>query len=378
MARLTDTQNPSPRRNNHDTPIDSPAMPAMPKVTNSSIFNFFPYGRRNQETSDDNAFTSAARQYVPRPLGHETQRTTLMHPLAGERPIATTGTPAPNAEASQSSDAQPVKVPSSPVLAQPDTDASMEQDVVSYTPPPVIIQPSSKTALVLRFGHAIAQSVSNAAMEQVQISTDIQNHIPAKSTAPSSPQSQPKSLSYMPHGHTFPSSSSPVLAQPDTDASMEQSVEPYIPPSDAALELRFGDQISAADTTSPAIAQPISDAAMEQVSTDIQHHVPAISTAPSSSQSQPKSLSHMHHGHTAMFRFGMMNQISNRRNDDSRVIRGEADDLRRVTENDSKRVTENDMRRVTEKTRLVEQLDMTTRKIIENKDQKISELEAQV
>ena len=86
----------------------------------------------------------------------------------------------------------------------------------------------------------------------------------------------------------------------------------------------------------------------------------------------------MHHGHTAMFRFGMMNQISNRRNDDSRVIRGEADDLRRVTENDSKRVTENDMRRVTEKTRLVEQLDMTTRKIIENKDQKISELEAQV
>jgi hypothetical protein len=64
----------------------------------------------------------------------------------------------------------------------------------------------------------------------------------------------------------------------------------------------------------------------------------------------------MPHGRRPIIRYNQK-----RRNDGSRVM-----------------VARRDTHAFTEKTRLVEQLDLTTRKIIENKDQKISELEAQV
>ena len=129
--------------------------------------------------------------------------------------------------------------------------------------------------------------------------------------------------------HQMPSSdkpsSSPVIAQPISDAAM--------------LTV---DQAQ----TSPVIAQPVLDAAMEQ--SDIQQPVPAEST----------SHWHMPHGHRPMIQY-----IQKRRHDGSRVMVAGRDTHANV---------------LTEKTRLVEQLDLTTRKIIEKKDQKISELQAQV
>lgn len=98
--------------------------------------------------------------------------------------------------------------------------------------------------------------------------------------------------------------------------------------------------------SSPVIGQAVSDAAMEkvQVLPDIQQpmDIPPPSSRP------------------------IIQYFRKRRNDNRQVMFAGRD-----THADA-------LGAVTEKTRLVEQLDLTTRRIIENKDQKISDLQAQV
>jgi hypothetical protein len=123
---------------------------------------------------------------------------------------------------------------------------------------------------------------------------------------------------------------------------MEQDQNSAQPISDAAIE-----QNQAPDTPSQMVAPPVSDAPMEQDQNSAQIIAQPFSNA--AIQNLPK-----------------IQFLSKRRNDDSRVMIA-----RRNTHANAPRA-------VTEKTRLVEQLDLTTRKIMDHKDSTISELQAQV
>ena len=239
-------------------------MPKVPLPT--SLFNFLPYRRSNQETpSQDapvaNAFASAAQRYVPRPLQQEQNPAIFVHPLAKEWPIAATG------------DAPPGESP-----------------ILPPTPKPVDIPP--------------------------QI-------------------------------HSF--SSSPVLANPLSDASMEEDTLPgefpiSNPPTPKPMDIPPPIQAS-----SPVLAQPVQEASMEPS--------PVIATkrkpAPNANLPTPRPIDIPPPIQTSTPKIQFLER---RRNDGRRFV----------------------THSFSEKTRLVEQLDLTTRRIMENKDNKISELEAQV
>ena len=151
---------------------------------------------------------------------------------------------------------------------------------------------------------------------------------------------------------------SQVLAPPISDALMEQDRAPdthsqIIPVSDAPMEQDPNSvqdihtepaaikQDQAPDTHSQIVEPPVSDAPMEQGQNPAQNFV---------------------FPNTPIRDLRKTHLLPKRRYDNSRTI------TRRDTA----------PRAVTEKTRLVEQLDMTTRKIMDHKDNTISELEAQV
>jgi hypothetical protein len=308
---------------------------------------------------------------VPRPLRHEAQRPAiLVHPLAGQWPIASAGQLAPNAEGSQRLDTppafpispslpKPMDIPppiqmsdsSSPVLAQPVTDASMEQDQISA--------PEIHSQIV-------AQLVSDAALEQVQ-APDIPSQIIAHAVSDAAMHEVPAQIIAKPVSDAAmeqvqaPDIPSQIIAHAVSDAAMHEVPAQIIakPVSDAAME-----QVQAPDIPSQIIAHAVSDAAMEQI------QAPDI---PSPVQTSDLNIPSSHNPVRFGSRFGSSHpnlpkiQFFSTHNDDSRVI---------VT---GKRKTHDDgQRAVTEKTRLVEQLDLTTRMVIENKDHKISELQAQV
>lgn len=121
--------------------------------------------------------------------------------------------------------------------------------------------------------------------------------------------------------------------------------------------------VQVSHSSSPSIAQPVSDLTMPaveqaQFSTAVQQSIPAEST----------SLSHMPpgYGHRRLIKFSRK-----RYNDSSRVKAVGRDAHADALGTDAREA-------IIEKTRLVEQLDLTTRKIINEKDEKITELEAQV
>jgi hypothetical protein len=135
------------------------------------------------------------------------------------------------------------------------------------------------------------------------------------------------------------SHSFPVIAPLVLDAAIAQAQAPDIQPS---MNIPPPIQIS---HSSPVITPPISDAAISQAQApDIQQ---SMNNPPPMFQFKAQPPSHR-----------PMLHMPRRRNDRSRVM--VATDT------------------ITEKTRLVEQPDLITRKIIEIKDQKISQLEAQV
>jgi hypothetical protein len=167
------------------------------------------------------------------------------------------------------------------------------------------------------------------------------------------------------------SPSSPILVPPISDAALAQAQAPDIqqllnippptplspvivsPVSDAALaqaqapDIQKLLNIPPPTPSSPVIVSPISDAALAQAQApDIQQSMTPIQVFPF--KAQPP-------GHRPIL------QIPKRRNDHSRVM-----------------VATNALGAITEKTRIVEQPDLITRRIIEIKDQKISQLEAQV
>jgi hypothetical protein len=204
-----------------------------------------------------------------------------------------------------------------PVFPQPD--AAMEPVQAADFPSPVISQP-----------------VSNAAMEQATDNPPLFSQPVLDAAVPNLPSpviSQPVSDAAMEQATDNP----PLFSQPVLDAAVPNLPSPVIsqPVLDAAVP----------NLPSPVISQPVSDAAMEQATDN-----PPLFSQPVSDAAVPK--------------FPKIQFLQNRHN-------GRITAARRGT-------NAGGLRGVTEKTRLVEQLDLTTRRIIEHKDHKISELEAQV
>ena len=365
-------------------------MPAVPKIT-SSLFTFLPYRRNNQDSQVDDstgkeastAFTSAALRYRPRPSQMESAFS--MHPLAGEWPLV----PKPkDIEAlviappvsdvarvqSQSQDMQPIHIP-------PPNQISPSSLV--HIPSPILMPPSSLV---------IAPPVSNEARAQTPAQGLQPIHFPPPTqTSPSSlviappgsdearaqTQAQDMQPKHIPSPILMPPSSL-VIAPPDEARAQTpaQGLQPiHFPPpiqmSPSSLVIApFGSDEARAQTqaqdmqpihiSSPILMPPSSlviappdEARVQTPAQGLQpiNFPPPIQMSPAlfPAIAQP-------HGHRPMVKY-----TPKRRNDRSRFM-----------------FTTDALGPIIEKTRLVEQSDLTTRKIIEDKDQKISELEAQV
>ena len=245
-----------------------------------------------------------------------------MHPLAAEWSIS--GTPTLKPITLSPTLAQPVsgastvpgeypdsdssmQKPSTPVLVQPNPDATMEHEERNSSPNAVTEQGNRSSATSI----PTLQMISDAAMEQED-----------QSSATSILALQGVSDAAMDQEDQSSVTSIPSLRQVSDTATHDDQNSALQLGSDTATQ---DDQSSASNTHSPIIAKPNSDAA-------------------------PK------------FQF----QVNTKRRNNSHI------------ENSTRNTHTDAPNPVAEKTRLIEQLDFTTRRILEGKDQKISELQSEV
>jgi hypothetical protein len=248
-----------------------------------------------------------------------------MHPLARGWPLATQEVdatfPTLSVPKPMNMEVHDNLSPDNPVVTAEASQSAVSDVALAQAQAPDI-QPSMNIPPPIQISHSfpvIAPLVLDAAIAQAQ-APDIQ---PSMNIPP------PIQISH----------SSPVIAPLVLDAAIAQAQAPDIQPS---MNIPPPIQIS---HSSPVITPPISDAAISQAQApDIQQ---SMNNPPPMFQFKAQPPSHR-----------PMLHMPRRRNDRSRVM--VATDT------------------ITEKTRLVEQPDLITRKIIEIKDQKISQLEAQV
>jgi hypothetical protein len=295
---------------------DTPS--AMPKTTStSSLFDFLPYRRSNPENPSQNATVSPDKP-IANAFASATQRY-VPRPFRHEAQH-------PAILVHPLARQWPV---ASAGLPAPNAEASQSLAIAPAIPFQIAAQPVSDAAIEQDQAQGapsqiVAPQNSDAPMEQDQNSAqDIHTQIIA----------EPAEIEQ----DRAPNTHSQIVASPVSNAPMEQDqnsvqdIHTQIIAEPAAIE-----QDQAPNTHSQIVASPVSNAPMEQDQNSAQDIV---------------------FSNTATQNLRKMKFLSKRRYDNGRIITGRA---------------------VTEKTRLVEQLDLTTRKIMDHKDSTISELQAQV